>query len=878
MSLLREFGFRFGSFFRKRKLEDDMQEELGHHLALRAERNIAAGMSPEDARMHALRTFGGVEQIKERARDARGWMIFEQLWRDWRYALRQLVKTPIFTISAIVVLALGISATTAIFSVIEALLIAPLPYQDSNRLVLLQSRHKDQGTARLAPATFVDILAASKSFEGMAAQYPYYFSLTRIRSPVSVTGLFVTADYFRLFGVAPLLGRTWNSAETKSTGTPTVVLSYRLWKEQFGGSTDILYHTITIDDVVNTVIGVMPPTFNDPLLIHAALWRSIPDDGKERYNRDARYWTCLARLNPGVSLAQANTELSALARRLEKGYGDTYRGWTLTADDLRAAVVGDYHSNLLVVLAAVICVLLVTCANIAGLIAIRTTGRRKELAIRIALGASRRRVLGQLLVENLMVSLAGGILGVLLARWCIDSLLEFGAVDWLPHVNEIALNLPVLAAAFGLTLLTGVLCSLAPGFVASRTDANEALKENSHGAGGRDGRGLRSSLVVVELALALMLLVGTGLLGRSFLSILNKRPGIDGARVLSLTLSLSEKRYDTPEKCMQFYSRVLAEVAAVPGVESAGFIHTSPFRWGRPLTLVPVGSDGAVAASKFPQTFYDPVSIDYFRTVGTPLSAGRLFSEDDNAAARPVCILSESTARRFFGAENPLGRALTTDANNKLRLEIVGIVGDVRRSGLADEVPLQVYCPLSQRPPPFATLMARTELAPASLTKAIQGALWRIDPDTPLSDIAPMDTVISQSVARPKVYLVIFGAFAALALVLASIGLYALVAYGVAQRTREFGIRTALGACPQDLLTLVLREGAALVALGLGLGVLGAFATARILQSMIFETSVHDPVVFGIVSILLGVVAVTASYVPARRATKVDPLVALKCE
>ena len=435
---------------------------------------------------------------------------------------------------------------------------------------------------------------------------------------------------------------------------------------------------------------------------------------------------------------------------MENGYGDTYRGWTLTTDDLRTVVVGSYHSSLLVVLAAVMGVMLVTCANIAGLIVIRTAGRRKELAIRIALGASRRRVLGQLLVENLVVSLAGGLLGVLLARWCIDSLLEFGAVDWLPHVNEIALNLPVLAAAFGLTLLTGVLCSLAPGFVASRSDANEALKENSHGAGGKDGRRLRQALLWSNLRSLSCCLSGPAFSAEAFLPYWIKRPGIDGARVLSLTLSLSEKRYDTPEKCLQFYSRALAEVTAVPGVESAGFIHTSPFRWGRPLTLVPVGSDGAVAASKFPQTFYDPVSIDYFRTVGTPLSSGRLFSEDDNAAARPVCILSESTARRFFGAENPLGRALTTDANNKLRLEIVGIVGDVRRSGLADEVPLQVYCPLSQRPPPFATLMARTELAPASLAKAIQSALWRIDPDTPLSDIAPMDAVINQSVARPK--------------------------------------------------------------------------------------------------------------------------------
>ncbi len=855
-----------------------MQEELGHHLALRAERNVAAGMSPEDARALALRTFGGVEQIKERARDARGWMILDQLWRDWRYAIRQLAMTPVFTTLAIVVLALGIGATTAIFSVIDALLIAPLPYQESNRLVLLQSRHKDQGTARLAPATFEDVLAASKSFGGMAAQYPYYFSLTKIRNPASVTGLFVTADYFRLFGVSPLLGRTWSSAETKSTGTPTVVLSYRLWTEQFGGSPDILYQTITVDDVVSTVIGVMPPTFNDPLLSQAALWRPIPDDGKERYNRDARYWTCFGRLNPRVSLAKANTELATLSRRLENGYGDTYRGWTLTADDLRTVVVGSYHSSLLVVLAAVICVMLVTCANIAGLIVIRTTGRRKELAIRIALGASRRRVLGQLLVENLMVSFAGGLLGVLLAGWCIDSLLKFGDVDWLPHVNEIALNLPVLTAAFGLTLLTGVLCSLAPGFAASRTDANEALKENSHGAGGREGRRLRSSLVVVELALALMLLIGSGLLGRSFLAMVNMRPGIDGARVLSLTLSLSEKRYDTPDKCLQFYSRALAEVAAVPGVESAGFIHTSPFRWGRPITLVPVGRDGAVTSSRFPQAFYDPVSIDYFKSVGTPLSSGRLFSKDDNAAARPVCILSESTARRFFGAENPLGRALTTDTNSRLRLEIVGVVGDVRRSGLADEVPLQVYCPLSQRPPPFATLMARTELAPASLAKAIQGALWRVDPDTPLSDVAPMDAVIGQSVARPRTYLVIFGAFAAVALVLASVGLYALVAYGVSQRTREFGIRSALGACPRDILALVLREGVALVALGMGLGVLGASAAARILQGMIFETSVHDPAVFGVVSLLLGLVAFMASYVPARRATRVDPLVALKCE
>lgn len=794
-----------------------------------------------------------------------------------RLSLRSLSRTPGFSLIAVAILALGIGASTAIFSVVHALLLAPLPYHDSHALVAITTQHQEQGTSGLAPATFGDLATGPAAFSAVAAQYYYYVNLTGSGEPALVTSADVSADYFRLFGVAPLRGRHWTADEAKPSAAPVVLLGYDLWRRQFNSRDSVVGEQILLDNVASTVLGVMPASFKEPSET-GQIFRPMRFAAAELTNRTARYWTVFGRLAPGVPLERANAELAGFSRQLEQAHPKNYENSLLQADDLQSRVVGDYHSGLLLVLGAVGCVMLITCANIAGLAIVRAAGRRKEFAIRAALGAARGQLLRQLLAESLLLALGGGALGVLLGRWGLDALLAGIPPGWLPRAEEISLNLPVLAATLGLTLLTGLAFGLAPGFSAARVDCADALKDNSHGSTGPAARRLRSGLVIVELALALVLLVAAGLLGKNLVGLLHRKTGFDAARVLSLTVSLAEKRYDTVAKRLDFYSRVETEVAAVPGVQSAGFTETSPFRWGRPLGLRPVARDGAVSDPNLPQAFYDSVSVDYFKTIGCPLLAGRLFTATDNPTSKTVVIISESMARRLFGKENPLGRELTNGVGSPLRLEVIGVVGDVRRSGLANDVPLQAYRSLAQRPPAFGTLMVRTTLQPSALAKSVSQALWHVDPDTPVSDVGPMDAVVSHTVTQPRIYLTLFGLFAALSLVLAAIGLYGLIAYGVAGRMREFGIRAALGASPREIRALVLREGGGLIAIGLGLGLVGAFAAARLLQSMVVDTSVHDPAVFLVVPLVLAGVAALACYVPARRATKVDPMIALRAE
>jgi putative ABC transport system permease protein len=799
--------------------------------------------------------------------------------QDLRSAFRQLVKNRGFTTVAVLILAVGIGASTAIFSVVHALLLRPLAYEDARRLVQVQAEHPEQGTAGLAYATFVDLTRENRSFAAVAGQEYYYVNLTKTASPTRLTLLQATTDYFKLFGVAPLLGRSWNADECTTGATPVVVLGEALWRAQFNGRQDILGQPILLDDVAHIVIGVMPASFSDPWG-NAQLWRPLPLNGADAADRTGHSLSTFARLRPDVTLDQAGAELKTLGQRLARSYPEPYRGWSLGVADLQGLVVGDYRTGLLVVLGAVSCVMLITCANIAGLAVVRAIGRRKELAVRAALGASGRQLMRQLLVESLLLALVGGGLGILLANWGVTAILALVGNGWLPRAGEIAINTPVLLAALALTLVTGVAFGLAPAWSAARTDANDALKENSgRGSGGPASRRLRSGLVVIELALALMLLVAAALLGRSFATVLHKSPGMRTDQLLTLGLSLSSKRYDTADKRRDFYLRTEQAVAAVPGVAAAGFTQTMPFTWGIPNALVPVGPS-LVNEQNAPAAYYDSVGTDFFRAAGIPLVAGRLFNAADEAKAPGVVLVSASTARRFFGGENPVGRRLRPPGPNQaVPFEIVGVVGDVLRTGLAsNEVPLQIYRPIAQRPTAFATLIVQTSIRPDAVAKAVQQAIWSVDADQAIEAVSPVSSLVSNSVTQPRLYLTLFGLFAGIALGLAAVGLYGLIAYGVAQRTREFGIRTALGASQGEVLRLVLREGAILTGAGLALGLAGAGATARLLQTMVYATSVYDPLVFLGVPVLLAAVAAAACLLPARRAARIDPIVALRAE
>lgn len=792
-----------------------------------------------------------------------------------RLAARRLLRSPGYALVAVTVLALGLGAATAIFSVVHAVLLSPLAYADSAALVQIRAQHPQQGYSPLAPATFGDLTARAKSFSAVAAQTYDYVNLTRSGPPALVTGVQATADYFRLFGVAPRHGRVWNADEARDGAGPVVVLGERLWQTQYGGRVDLIGQAIIIDDTPHTVLGVMPAAFEDPWG-NAALWRPARIGGNTLQNRSSRTWSTFARLAPDVTLPAAQAELAALGRQLAQEHPQHYQGWTLAAADLLGLVVADYRQGLWVLVGAVGCVILITCANVAGLNIVRASARRKELAIRTALGASRRQLLTELLLESLLLAAAGGALGLLAGSWGVD-LITSVLPGWLPRADEIAVRLPILLTLLGLTAATGLAFGLAPGFAAARADAQEALKDG-RGSTGPAARRLRSGLVVAEIVLALVLLVGAGLFGRNLVQILNRASGFDTARVLSLTLLPTEKRYDTAEKRADFYRRVLAEVAAVPGVESAAFTQTSPFRWGIPITLFPVASTGDGADENQPQVYYDSVSTDYFRTIGNPIVAGRPFTDADVAGGKPVVIVSAATARRYFGEAPAVGRQLTNGGPNPVRFEIVGVASDILRDGLADQVPLQVYRPLAQRPTAFGTLMIRTALPPDSLAKSVQAAVWRVDPDIPAADIAPMARVAQGTIFRPRLYLALFALFSALALTLAGIGLYGLIAYSVAQRTREFGIRTALGASPAAIQNLILREGGRLVLAGLGLGLLGALATSHLIGQLLLADSTRDPLVFGGVTGLLAAVALAACLLPARRAARLNPLDALRRE
>jgi putative ABC transport system permease protein len=801
----------------------------------------------------------------------------------FRFALRSLVKSRAYSVVAIITLSLGIGASTAIFSVAHALLLTPMPYADSRRLAQIHTLHPEQGRSVLAPALFQDLAASTQLFETVAAFRWNYANISRTATPTQVTDAFATPDWFKLFGVAPLHGRTWTPEECRKGAPRVAVLGHALWMSHFGGRPEAVGEQIWLDDGPHTIIGVMPATFKDPFNT-AQMWRPFAMDDGEAQTRGSRFWNAFGRLKPGVTLEQAEAELETIAVRAAEAFPQNHKGWTLIAADLQGNVIGNYRQGVLVLLGAVACVVLITCANVAGLSVVRATARRKELAIRAAIGASGGQLLRQLLTESLVLAAVGGTLGILVGVWGLETLLASIPSGWLPRADEVSLDTAVLVAVLVLTLLTGLAFGLAPGWTAARTDANDALKDTgTRGSGGPAAQRMRSALVVTEIALAIVLLVGAGLLSKSFLSLLQNRPGMQTERVLSMVLSLSSQRYDTVDKRRDFYNRTIANVAALPGVQSASFTATTPFRWGIPVGFIPVG-ESQVRPDNIPQSLYDSVSLDYFNTTAIPLREGRLFTSADNAKAAPVVIISEGTARAFFGNQSAVGRRLTVPGSVQpgtqipLSLEIVGVVGDVRRAGLSSEAPLQVYRPMEQRPTVFATLMVRTAVPAESLVNPIQKAIWAIDPDQPISQIATMDTLARNSLAQPRLYLSLFGVFAILAVGLAAIGLYGLIAYSVAQRTREFGIRLALGATREDVVRLVLGEGVRLTAVGVVLGLAGALVGAQVMAQMVYNTPVRDPVVFGAVTVLLVFVALAACLLPARRATRVNPIEALRTE
>jgi putative ABC transport system permease protein len=799
---------------------------------------------------------------------------------DIQYGLRQLIKNRGFTAIAILTLALGIGACTAIFSVVNAVLLRPLDYPDPAHLVgIRETQLPDFPEFSVSPPNFLDWEKQTKSFEYLAAYSNANVNLTGEGEPQRLVGVKTTAHYFDVYGVKPVLGRALLPEEDAPGKNHVVVLSYPFWQRVFAGNANVVGRLLQLNGEPYTVVGVTPSGFGLANKVDAWIPMAFAPDETANDNRGAHYLNVAGRLKPSVTVAQAEAELKVLAAQLAKQYPDSNKGWGIFMLPLHDFAVRDVRPVLYTLLGAVGCVLLIACANIANLLLARATARHREISIRAALGASRARLMRQLLTESVLLALCGGLAGVLLARWGLDTLLALAPPN-LPRMAEIHLDKGVLVFSLALSIVTGLAFGIAPAWLAARTDMNEALKQGSRGSteGGARGR-LRSALVVIEVMFALMLLGGAGLLARSFVKLAHVDPGFVPENATLLRLSLPQKKYALPEQQTAFANALLERLKILPGVQAAGLTHSMPLVGDYVLGFNIEGRP-PIAPSDLPNTNYYSVTPEYFRAMGIRLVRGRIFTAQDDAKAPRVAIINETLARQHFPNEDPIGKRIniTTGGPDAWR-EIVGIVNDIKQYGVDKSTSNQSYEPFAQNPF-FSSLnvVIRTNGPPAALLGALRPAVYAVDKDQPVGTIRPLEEIMADSIARQRFAMLLLTVFSLVALIIAAVGIYGVMAYSVVQRTGEFGIRMALGAQQADVLRLVLAQGGKLVGLGLLLGLVAMLSASRAMASMLFNTSAYDPLTLSAITILLGAVALVACILPANRATKVNPIEALRAE
>ena len=801
----------------------------------------------------------------------------DSIIKDIRYGVRGLLKRPGFTVIALVALALGIGANTAIFSLVNAVVLKPLPFPDPDRLVWVFGNIRNgPNRASVSPPDFLDYRSQNKSFEQLAASgsLPLSLNFTGSGEPERLMASGVTGNYFDTFGVAPALGRGFTLANEKPGQDQVTVLSHAFWLKRFGGDPNILGKTITLNSKSYEVVGVMPAGVSFPQ--SAELWIPLNFDGEPEMKwRKAAFLRPVARLKPGVTLTQAQADTDTIAAQLEQQFPDSNAGRSLRLTSLREQLVGGTRTTVFVLFGAVGFVLLIACANVANLLLVRAAARQKEIALRTALGASRLRIIRQMLTESLLLSLLGGALGALLAVWGVELLVNLSA-NSLPPTVDVKIDSNVLAFTFVIAIVTGLLFGLAPAFRSAKVNLIDSLKDGARGAEGTLRNRTRSLLIVFESAVAVVLLIGAGLLVRSLIALQSVDPGFEANNVLTLRLDLPNKKYEGAGRLANFFEQLESRVSSLPGVQSVGLVTDLPM--SGQLSDLPYTVEGRppVAPDQPLNADFRLVNSNYFSALRIPLLRGRNFTEQEVREGKPVTIVSKQLVDTVFPNEDPLGKRLVSGMSG-IAFEIIGVVGDIRHTSLGTQPFPTWYLPTRD----FANrrnLVIRTQNDPLSIAGAVRQEVHALDPDLPISEMKRMTDWVDSSVAVPRYYTTLLGLFAALAMILAATGIYGVMSYTVAQRTHEIGVRMAMGARRLDVLKLVVRHGMLLTLIGVSVGLAGAFALTRVMQSLLFGVTAKDPLTFAAVAGLLSLVAFFACLVPALRATKVDPLVALRYE
>ena len=882
--MLNDLFFRLRSLFRRKAAETELDDELRFHFDSHVQKYESSGLAREEALRRARLEFGGINQVKEECREARGVHFMEELFQDVRYGLRMLRKSPGFTAVGLLTLALGIGANTAIFSVVYGVLLRPLPYKDAGGLVVLNETTPKVGAVSVSYPNFLDWRSGNRSFSQMAAVANVSFNLAGVDQPENIMGEAVSSNFLSMLGVRPILGRDFDASEEKAGTAPVVLLSYQLWQSHLGGGPSVLGRTIHLDGKSFTIIGVLPPDFvsidKTDVMVPIGVWLTGNSDANNRGDRGDM--AAIGRLGPGVSFAQAQAEMQAIAARLAAAYPGPNDQFSAALRPIREVFVGEIRPAILILFGAVLFVLLIACANVANLFLMRGAARTREIALRIALGATRGRIVRQMLAESFVLAFFGGLLGVAVSIAGIRGLARlipmYGMAGEAVNVNG-----AVLLFAAAAVVLSSFMFGLVPAMQLTKPEVQSELKEGGRAVSAGAGQNrLRSLLAVGEISVALILLVGAGLMMKSLYRLLAVDPGFKTDRILTMEMQLRTAQYAKDPAILNFWQQVLDRVRALPGVEAAALGTVVPLTNSHSRSDITIEGMALPKPGSFPHPDHHSVSPGYLRALGVPLLRGREFTDADQQNAPLVGMINSAVARQFFPNQDVLGKRFMfghPSAEHPPKwITIVGLAADTKLYGLANPARLEVYVPFRQSVSSDMNLIVKSAADPAALTSAIRGAIASIDKDQPIFAIATMQELVNSSVSTRRITLILLGLFSALALVLAAIGIYGVISYSVAQRTHEIGIRMALGADHGGVLRMILAQGVKIAGAGVVIGLGASFGLTRLMTNLLFSVRAADPLTFAAVAIVLVLVAMLACYIPARRALRVDPIIALRYE